>query len=151
MRLSIGTTDIPGERVQQVRSLSGSRSLHPMFPTRQNLLEILFGALHGHDVCADSLKFFPREFVHPLAWSTTSITCFQDLCQFPQGKSDTKGSLYHKHALHRALRIQPVARPRSQSSREHTDFLVVSDCVWTYSRRFRESAGMKTLGDIRSS
>src|ERR1035437_8904265 len=114
MRLSIGTTDIPGEGVQQVRFLSGSRSLHSMFPVSQNLLEILFGALHGHDVRGDSLEFFFCEFVDSLTWSTSGIAGFQDLCQFPQGKSDTKCSLYNKHALHRALRIQPVARLSSR-------------------------------------
>jgi len=135
--------------VQQVRFCSGARSLYSILPVGQDLLEIPFRALQRLDVPFDSLEFVFCKFVDPLAWSTPSITGFQDLGEFCQSETDPKGSLHDKHSLDRAFGIQTVTRFSPRSSRKHSDLFVVPDRIWAYTSRFRESSGMESFFDCR--
>lgn len=149
IHLATGIADSSGEGVQQVRLCSGARSLHPILPVRQDLLEIPFRALQRLDVLSSSLELVLCKFVDPLAWSTPSVTGFQDLCQFCQRETDPKGSLHDKHSLDRVFGIQTVTRFSPRSSRKHSDLFVVPDRVWAYTSRFRESPGMESFLDSR--
>jgi hypothetical protein len=129
-----------------VRFLTRSRFLNSLFPVAQNFLHVSSGALQCLNVCFDTLELVLGKLVHAPAWSTPGITSFQNFTQFSQSESDPKRPLHYEHSLHSNRGIEAVTRFCSRGLRKNTDPFIVSNRVWTHSRRLRQGARPKSSG-----
>jgi hypothetical protein len=126
-----------------VRFLSRTRTLNAPFPIAQNFLHVSPSALQCLNICLDTLEFVLGKLVHATAWSTPSITSFQNFSQLSQSESDPERPLHDKNSLQCARRIDSVTRLCSRGSWQNTDPFIMSNRVWTHARRLGQVPGTK--------
>ena len=129
-----------------MRFLSRTRTVNALFPVAQHFLQVSFSALQCLNVCLDTLELALGKSVHATAWSTPSITSFQNFSQLSQSESDPESPLDDKNSLQRARRLDSVTRLCSRGSWQNTDPFIMSNCVWTHTRRLGQGPGTKSCG-----
>jgi hypothetical protein len=129
-----------------VRPLSRTHTLNAILPIGQHLFHVPLRTLQGLNVLFNTFELFLGKLVHAAARSASGIASLQEFSELSKGESDPKRSLHNQHSLHRIRWIESVTRPCSRRLWEHADPFIVSNCVWTHSRRLRQGAGPKSFG-----
>lgn len=102
---------------------------YSLFPNRQYFSNTSLHALECVDILSNSAQLLLCKFEDPLTRDAACVTCFEDLRQFRECKTDPKRPLNHKHSLNRGLRVEPVARRTPRRLGQDADLFVMSNRV----------------------